>query len=154
MFSSNFTRAQMRRHFHFNLARVNSDVANRTVLQVAKNIANECDVGSDGVLHHRELLTCWQLASTEEYVLYSILHDNSATLDVYGACGNMYAVEYAAPQPFLGYQTSFSDDRSWAFRTRLAVALLDMVEALEDTVFGTLYLCDVQESNFGVVSYL
>jgi hypothetical protein len=127
-------------------------VANRTLLRVVRNLAKECDVGNDGVFTHRELVTCWELVSTEEYILYSLLEENSAALDVYGTCGNMYAVEYAASQPFLGFQLSLLDERSWAFRAKLAIALLDMIEALEDTVFGTLYLCDVQEANFGVVS--
>ena len=121
---------------------------------MAVNTAFECDVHSDGVLSYWETITCWQLISTDEYILYSLLHDNSATPSVYGACGNMYAVEYATSQPFLGVQTSLSDVRSWDFRAHLAAAMLDMVEAFEDTIYGTLYLCDVQESNFGVVSLL
>lgn len=145
---------QVERYLHLNIVRVNDRKANETTSQVARNIASECDVGYDGILSHWELITCWQLVSTEEYILYSLLHDNSAMLDVYGTCGNMYTVEYAASEPFLGFQSSMSDDRSWDLRARLAVALLGMIEALEDTVFGTLHLCDVQESNFGVVSIL
>ena len=144
---------QVERYLHLHLVKLDNHLANATVSLVARNIASECDVGGDGVFSHQELITCWQLVSTEEYILYSVLESNSAILDVYGTCGNMYAVEYAESQPFLGFQISLTDDRSWDFRARLAVALLDMIEALEDTVFGTLHLCDVQESNFGVVSF-
>lgn len=122
-------------------------------LQVATNIAKECDVSSDGVFSYLETITCWQLVTNEEYILYSILQGNSAILDVYGVCGNMYAVQYAASEPFLGYLTSLSDSRTWEFRSKLAIALLNMVEALENTSYGTLYLCDVQEPNFGIVSF-
>ena len=142
----------MERYLHYSLMTESTSVANQTKLEVVTRIAKECDVGNDGVFSYWELVTCWQLASTNEYVVYSMLHDNSAMLDMYGACGNLYAVEYAASQPFLGYQTSLTETRSWDFRASLAVALLEMIEALEDTIFGTVYLCDVQESNFGVVS--
>ena len=72
-------------------------------------------------------------------------------LDVYGVCGNMYAVQYAAAEPFLGFQGKWSDGRNWNLRARLAIALLEMVEELEETPYGTFYLCDIQEPNFGVV---
>ena len=111
-------------------------------------------MGGDGILTYWEATTCWQLVTTDEYIFYSLLHNNSAILDVYGTCGNIYAVQYAAAEPFLGFQTSLSDGRSWEFRTKLALALLNMVKALEDTPYGTLYLCDVQEPNFGVVSLM
>ena len=122
-------------------------------LKILQNIINECDVGNDGSLSHRELTTCWQLLDTTEYIIYSLLQDNAATPNVYGVCGNMYAVEYADAAPFLGFTSSFFDDRSWELRAELAVALLDMIEVLENTTYGTLHVCDVQESNFGIVSY-
>ncbi len=122
--------------------------------QTARNIKSECDIGDDGVLYYSEAMVCWELATSDEYILYSLLSDNSAALNVYGACGNMYAVEYAVSEPFLGFKSSLSDLRSWKLRSELAVALLEMVEAIENTPFGTLYLCDVQESNFGVVSVI
>ena len=125
-------------------------ISERT-LQVSNKIVSECDVGGDKVLSFWETITCWQLAISDEYVLYSLLNGNDAMLELYGACGNMYAVEYAAAQPFIEYQSSLTDNRSWALRAQLAVALLDMIEALENTPYGTLYLCDVQESNFGIV---
>ena len=89
---------------------------------------------------------------TVEYVLYLMLRGKSAALDIYGVCGNMYAVQYAAAEPYLGFQSSWTDERSWNFRVRLALALLDMIESIDETPYGTLYLCDIQEANFGVVS--
>lgn len=112
----------------------------------------ECDVGNDGILHYQESIPCWQLIESDEYMLYKLLHEKSAMLNVYGVCGNMYAVQYAAAEPFLGYQTSWSDGRDWNLRARLAIALMEMVEEFEETPYGTFYLCDVQEPNFGVVS--
>jgi len=129
----------------------NSAMFEKTLSQTER-IVSECDLKQDGILLYQEIVTCWQLIMTDEYVLYSLLHDNSATLDVYGTCGTMYAVEFADSEPFLGLKTSLSDHRSWERRADMAVALLELVEALESTAYGTLYLCDVQESNFGLVS--
>ena len=134
---------------------MNKDVPTKPISgktrQVAESIVGECDVGGDKVLSFWEVVTCWQLASTDEYVLYSLLDGNDAILRLYGACGNMYAVEYATDLPFSEHRTSVTDNRPWAVRAQLALALLDMVESLEDTPYGILYLCDVQESNFGIV---
>lgn len=125
--------------------------AQRTI-EVLEEVFDECDLGNDGILHYDESIPCWQLIETDEYMLYKLLREKASMLNVYGVCGNMYAVQYAAAEPFLGFQTSFSDGRDWNFRARLAVALLDMIEELEETPYGTFYLCDVQEPNFGVVN--
>ena len=120
--------------------------------KVALGIAQECDVGSDHFFSYHEAISCWQLGLNDEYVIYSLLQDNPAMVDVYGACGDVYALQYVPTEPLLGYSLSLMDGRSWSFRAELAVALLDMVEVLEDTQYGTLHLCDFQEPNFGVVS--
>ena len=120
-------------------------------LTVLENIFSECDVLEDGLLTYSEALVCWQLVETEEYVLYSLLKGRSAIPDLYGACGNMYAVQYATAEPYLGNFPVSSDGRSWGFRVQLTLALAEMVRSIEDTPYGTLYLCDVQEPNFGVV---
>ena len=119
-----------------------------------EEVFSECDVGNDGVLGYDESIPCWQLIETDEYLLYKLLHEKSAMLNVYGVCGNMYAVEYAAAEPFLGFLSSWSDGRDWSLRARLALALLEMIAEFEDTPYGTFYLCDVQEPNFGVVNYV
>ena len=63
----------------------------------------------------------------------------------------MYAMQYASSQPFLDGHLPVVDDQSWQFRTHLAITLIEMVQSLEVTPYGTLYLCDVQHANFGVV---
>ena len=116
-----------------------------------EHIFSECDIGRDGVLNYDEALPCWQLVETDEYTLFSMLQGKSGIPDIYGTCGNMYAVQYANAEPYLGFQTTMSETRPWNLRAKLAIALLDMIESLEHTPYGTLYLCDVQEANFGVV---
>ena len=114
-------------------------------------IFSECDVGRDGILLFNESITCWDLIGSDEYMLYMMLRDSSAALDVYGTCGNMYAVQYADAEPYMGYKTSLSETRPWSLRAQLAIAILELIESIEQTPYGTLYLCDVQEANFGVV---
>ena len=114
-------------------------------------IVTECDVGGDGILLLPEATACWELVETDEFMLNMLLKDSSATLDVYGTCGNMYAIQYADAEPFMGYKTSLSETRSWTLRARLAIAILELIESIEHTPYGTLYLCDVQEANFGIV---
>lgn len=123
----------------------------KRTIEVIEDTFTECDLANDGIVLYEESIPCWQLIETEEYMLYKILWEKSGMLDVYGVCGNMYAVQYAAAEPFLGFHTAWSDDRDWNFRARLAVSLLEMIEGFEDTPYGTFYLCDVQEPNFGVV---
>ena len=43
------------------------------------------------------------------------------------------------------------DIRQWGQKVDLAIAVLDMIVALEKTPFGTLYLCDMKWENLGVV---
>ena len=104
-----------------------------------------------------EATACWELKETDEYMLNMMLKDSSATLDVYGTCGNMYGIQYADAEPFMGSKTSLfnlwyaSEIRSWNLRARLAIAILELIESIEHTPYGTLYQCDVHEANFGIV---
>ena len=122
-----------------------------STLTAVERVFAECDVLGDGQLSYTEALVCWSLLETDEFVLLSVLSGVSAIPDVYGACGNMYAMQYATSQPLLAYVPTVADSRTWHFRARLAIALIKMVYSIESTPYGTLYLCDVQEANFGFV---
>ena len=113
-------------------------------LKALEDIFRECDIHGDGVLSYDELVTCWQLVETDEYLLYSLLKGKPGIPELCGTCGNLYAVDYAPEPCYLG------EKRTWKFNVELVLALLDVVEAIEDTPYGTLYLCDIQEANFGV----
>ena len=118
-------------------------------------IITECDVEGDGILLLSEATACWELRETDEYMLNMMLKDSSATLDVYGTCGNLYSIQYADAEPFMGSETSLLwytlEHRSWKFRAQLAISLLELIESIEHTPYGTLYQCDVHEANFGIV---
>lgn len=126
-----------------------------STLAAVERVFSECDVLDDGQLSYDEALVCWHLVETDEFILLSVLSGVSAVPDLYGSCGTMYAMQYATSDPFLSrYFPTVADSRSWEFRVRLAIALIEMVRSIEVTPYGTLYICDVQESNFGVVRKL
>lgn len=112
-----------------------------------QRIVEECDVHSDGLLMNRELELCFRLIQPE-FIMGNLLRGNQAIPEVYGACGEMIAVEYASSAPL---RTPLVDVRPWWRKAELAIAVLDMIQALELTPFGTLYLCDLQWKNLGVV---
>ena len=49
------------------------------------------------------------------------------------------------------YAGDILDSRPWSLKARLAVAILELVQSIEQTPYGTLYLCDVLEDNVGLV---
>ena len=119
-------------------------------LQALEEIFSECDLLSDGVLRTRdEVLACWSLVNAFEYVLYLLLKQTGAMPELYGVCGKIFAVEFAPVEFPLGVESMLSEESTWQYRARLAVAFLDMIEALESTPYGPLHLCDVKEENFG-----
>ena len=57
----------------------------------------------------------------------------------------MFVHKYVSSQSLLN--PSFKKEmRSWQLRARLAMALIEMAEALEHTQYSRLYMCDVNES--------
>lgn len=125
-----------------------------TVDRVLEKLFMECDLHGDGLLSHKEVISCWGLIHTGEYVIYSLLNSSVNVPDVYGVCGNMFAVEYATvftSDQYVGYESILVNRRPWNLRVKLALALLDLVEALDNTPFGILHMCDVKEANYGIV---
>ncbi len=119
----------------------------RVPLQVATEIAKECDINQDTMFTYEEAEVCWQLATNPEYLLLKILRGHEAMLKLYGSCGNLYGVQYTSSVPFLA-----SSSLSWKIRSEIVLSMLNMVEALEHTAFGSLFLCDMARSNIGLVS--
>ena len=122
-------------------------------IQLLKDIFAECDLKGDGILLSNESEPCWGLVQTEEYVLYSLLKENDVIPKIYGVCGTMFAVEYIRPltsEKYVGFESILAGRRPWKLRANLALGLLDMIESLEETPYGTLYMCDVKEANYGI----
>ena len=125
-------------------------ISNNFSLPVIRRILSECDKGSDGVFSPEETMYCRHLAERSEILIMMALAGNSGIPHLYGTCGNLVAVEYVSSLP-LETIPKFKEFRSWKLRSKIAIALIEMVEALEDTKYGTLLLCDFQRSNFGIV---
>ena len=131
--------------------------AQSVVKLLSDSVAKECiskhHMSKDQKLRNIEVLNCWQLVASEEYIVTSLTQGKPHIPELKGVCGDLYAVEYVptiASDQFLGFESVLSSQRSWNFRVRLALALLDMIEFAEETPYGTLHYCDVKESNFGV----
>ena len=119
-------------------------------LRVLRKFARSCDREGDGFLDFNEALHCWHLTENHEFMLSLLLDGNPAVPKQFGFCGPVFAQEYASSKP-LRTLAFARDPRSWRFRARMAIALIEMVEHLERTRYGTLYLCDMKESNFGFI---
>ena len=115
---------------------------------ILENLFDQCDWNSDGVLHYPEAVVCWQLVETDEYIFYTVLSGNPAMPKLYGTCGAMYSMEFASNK---GLDQFLYNTLLWEEKVQLAVALIELAESLHDTPYGTVHLCDVQESNFGFV---
>ena len=110
----------------------------------------ECDANSDALISYHEAASCMRILASKEYVSYVLLRGIPGVPEVYGTCGNIFAVQ-STPADDLQDHVAL-DPRTWKKRAMIAISMLDMVEAFEHTPYGTVYLCDVQEGNFGVDS--
>lgn len=115
-------------------------------VQVVDRIVSECDVGADGILLEVELRHCSKLI-LPDLILHTLLN-STLVPEIHGSCGELVAVEYASPKDL---QANVFDQRPWTKRVELAMALLDYIQRLEYTPYGTLYLCDLQWKNLGVL---
>jgi hypothetical protein len=112
----------------------------------------ECDANSDTLISYHEAASCMRILASEEYVFYVLLRGIPGVPKVYGTCGNIFAVQSTLSDDLQDHVAL--DPRTWKKRALIAISMLDMVEAFEHTPYGTVYLCDVQEGNFGVDSSL
>ena len=110
---------------------------------------DECDINTDRNIHFNEAASCMRIFGSEEYIFYLLLHGTQGIPEIYGTCGNLFAVE-SSPAVRLRAPGFVQNPKTWQKRAKIALSMLDMVEAFEKTQYGTLYLCDVQEINFGV----
>lgn len=120
---------------------------NSTIKPILERIVSECDVGRDGILSGEELNYCIGIIQPG-FIFNLLLKNNRLVPQVYGSCGEVVAVEYASSELL---HIGIFDRKSWAQHAELAIALLDMIQELEHTPYGTLYLCDMRWQNLGTV---
>jgi len=121
---------------------------------ISKNVYDylyaEC-AGSDGILSYHEMWYCYALFESDEFLLSVLLKDFQCVPKLYGICGHVFGVEYLPVEMLEALPRLIFDERTWATKVKLGLAMLDMVKRLDETPYGTLYLCDVQFTNFGVI---
>ena len=144
--------AQANQSLHNLLGSGRHTISTREALE---KIFSECDLLQDERLTRaEEVQTCWNLVKSPEYVFGILLEGSRGVPNVYGVCGEVYGVEYASTSPFDELGDSgwlWTRTKSWQRRAKLALALLEMIESIEETPYGVLHLCDVKEDNFGLV---
>ena len=116
---------------------------------VLDEMAHECDANKDEMISLVEAASCFRIIASEEYLHYVMLRGVAGMPEAYGTCGNSFAVESFSSADMENHIIR-TDPRSWAKRAKIAIALIEIVQAFEHTPYGTLYLCDVKEGNFGV----
>lgn len=116
-------------------------------MEVLDYMFNECAGQDNEVVPHQKMWYCQALLAGE-FLLSILLKDSQNVPKLYGTCGHVFAVE-DVPDEMLGGK--FIDSRPWDTKVKLALALLDMVERLDNTPYGTLYMCDIKFENFGVL---
>ena len=143
-----------RQHFDLvvNLSYINYVVDKHTV--ISKDIYNylysEC-AGSDGVLTYHEMWYCYALFESDEFLLSVLLKNSYCVPHLYGICGHVFGVEYMPVEMLEALPRLMVDERSWITKVKLGLAMLDMVKRLDQTPYGTFYLCDIQFTNFGTL---
>ena len=141
-----------RGHFDLvvNLSYINYVVDKHTL--ISKDIFNylhsEC-AGNDGVLSYHEMWYCYALLESDEFLLSVLLKNSYCVPNLYGICGHVFGVEYMPVEMLEALPRLMVDERSWVTKVKLGLAMLDMVMRLDQTPYGTLYLCDIQFTNFG-----
>ena len=145
-----------RNHFDLvvNLSYINYIVDRNT--SVSKNVFDylytEC-AGTDGILTYHEMWYCYALLESDEFLLSVLLKGSYCVPKLYGICGHVFGVEYLPVEMLEALPRLVVDERSWATKARLGLAILDMVKRLDRTPYGTFYLCDIQFTNFGVLKH-
>ena len=143
-----------RRHFDIvvNLSYINyiMDRNSSVSKSILDYLYNEC-AGPDGVLTYQEMWSCYALLESDEFLLSVLLGDSGCVPRLYGTCGHVFGVQYLPVDMLEGLPRIVVDERSWETKVKLGLAMLDMVKRLDNTPYGTFYLCDVQFTNFGVL---
>lgn len=117
-------------------------------MKILDYVYRECAGEDDGVLSYQKMWYC-QALLTSEFLLSVLLKDSLNVPKLYGTCGHVFAVEDVPDEMLEG---RYIENRPWSTKVKLGLALLDMVERLDNTPYGTLYMCDVNLQNFGVLT--
>lgn len=94
------------------------------------------------------LVSIQALLSQREFVLGFLLASSGLVPVLLGTCGHVYAVESVPVNRRLSGE--FLARAEWPERAAAALAYLNFVDRLSSLQLGTLHMCDVQPTNFGL----
>lgn len=126
------------------------DINNLVDKKIFDYLYTEC-AGTDGILSYQEMWHCYALLESDEFLLSVLLKDSLCVPKLYGICGHVFGVEYFPVEMLEALPRLIVDERTWSTKAKLGLAMLDMVKRLDETPYGTFYLCDIQFTNFGVL---
>ena len=107
------------------------------------------DENEDGMYSEEEVRQLFVLLNRREF-LHNWLLGISHLPRLHGFCGEVYAVEGTQPHPLLAGGKLPYRHSTWEVRSQLALSFLDLIVKFENTTFGTLHLCDLSPSAFGL----
>ena len=95
----------------------------------------------------------WSLLQDNEYVLSKLY----ASVDIFptllGTCGGLYVVEALEPLAFPPRYFAKLSFNQWAQRVSVTLAILDLLDELENVFEDPVHLCDVKPEHFGISDF-
>ena len=95
----------------------------------------------------------WSLLQDNEYVLSKLY----ASVDIFptllGSCGGLYVVEALEPLSFPPRYFAKLSFNQWAQRVSVTLAILDLLDELENVFEDPVHLCDVKPEHFGISDF-
>ena len=101
------------------------------------------------LLLENSMKNIWTLALDNEYVFLRLFKHYDVFPEIFGSCGGLYVVEKVRPldMPYYLQRVSF---QGWVERVKLAIAILDLLEELENMFDHPVHLCDIKSEHFGL----
>lgn len=94
----------------------------------------------------------WTLIQDNEYILSKLYASAEIFPSLLGTCGNFYVVEALEPLSFPHYMAKLTFHQ-WAQRVSVALAILDLLDELENVLEQPIHICDVKPEHFGISDF-
>jgi len=100
-------------------------------------------------LLHQAMKNVWTLALDNEYVFSRIFSHYDVFPEMFGSCGGIYVVERLRPLDMPSYLQRVNF-QGWVERVKVSLAILDLLEELDNMFLAPLHLCDIKPEHFGL----
>ena len=101
------------------------------------------------VLLRNSMKNIWTLILDNEYVFSRLFQHFDVFPELFGSCGGLYVVEKMKPLNMPHYLQRVNY-QGWVERVKVGLAILDLVEELENMFDHPLHLCDIKSEHFGL----